>query len=256
MATIIDTAAPLSREVFWHIAAINHWREVFMEQLAVIEASGFTGKLRVGFVGGAWEDLFVKEELARTNIPHEVLHFGGNLGQFEYPTLRMLDARCRSADAPGSVLYFHSKAVSRCGTWHGMMWRWAMNCEVVLRASDVSVLDGVEAAGYGFLAAPTDRNQLFQGNFWLAKSSYVRSLQGIDSYHEAFGRGRRDAESWIGSGMGEVRDLGMCEQQAGMCSDGWWVSRSALTTYYASVMRNPSLLRPFDQSNTISLRQF
>lgn len=155
---------------------MNHWREVFMEQLNAIVSSGFSGRLHIGFVGEEQEIGFMRRALAATNIAWDVTCHGPHLSVYEYPTLRMLWRACHDDDQL-SVAYFHTKGVSKPGCWVSTMWRWAMNNAVLRNLNAPSMLTAAQPACGAFLRPRyPDPMWHFQGNFWLALASHIRQL--------------------------------------------------------------------------------
>jgi len=235
--------------LFWHVAAFNHWREVVVEQARYLARKDFSGKLVVGFVGGAWEDLFVRKTLDAVGLDYILHCSGSDFNQFEYPTLCLLQSHC-NANPAALVGYFHTKSVSQPNVWHSLMWRWAMNVEVLGCSDMAGSLTNVDVAGYSWTLANELGNQHFRGNFWLARAAYIRRLpdpwvfrdQTWHRHRPAAMPDRFPAEMWIGADAGVLAN-DLCTvpgHQPGKdsfaCGHDFWVNHPEHEAHYLKEM--------------------
>jgi hypothetical protein len=191
---------------FWHIAALNHWREIFTEQLRLIVSSGFTGELVIGFIGHKDHIGFMRRGLGCTSLNWSIHHHGDDVKAYEYPTLKLIWDYCRGAS--GEIAYFHTKGASKPNDWVATMWRWAMNMAILSSLGEADVIgEGCTACGPFLRPRYPDPLWHFQGNFWRATSGHIKDLedpllfQEIESqtWRPGWRCPRFAAEYWIGS---------------------------------------------------------
>lgn len=178
-----------------------------MEQLGIIRASGFSGKLRIGFIGHEHDMGFMRRALNETGLDWELQHHGDDLLRYEYPTQQMLWNFCRE-NPDANVAYFHTKGVSRPGNWVVIMWRWAMNKAILANLGNAELLTE-EFPVCGAFLRPNYPAPMwhFMGNFWMATARFVNALKAPLEFaalemtkDRTVMRGyRMPAEYWIGS---------------------------------------------------------
>lgn len=130
---------------------------------------------------------------------------------WEIPTLKSLKDYCDSVSEETYVLYIHHKGVTHIGNeavndWRNLM----MYFNVTKWRECVEQLDnGHDTAGV--LWRGNYHHLHYSGNFWWAKSSYIKKLPAVrmpveNNYFGQFGLGppgylhKMDAEFWIGLG--------------------------------------------------------
>lgn len=220
---------------FYHIAAMNHWREVVAEQLGVLARAGFGGLLQITFSGPEWDERFIRETCRARGLRYELCQQDTGLTSFEFPALRLLQTVCDQG-FDGHVLYFHTKAVSTPQMWERMIWRWTMNGWCLARWSELETAlaqSECDAAGTLWVSAlhPTGA---FAGNFWHAKASYIRTLTPLDTYIAEFSAMlathnpssysvRHAAEFWINS-RANCRPLNFGPGESRAWDHRWWNS--------------------------------
>jgi hypothetical protein len=133
-------------------------------------------------------------KLSVTRSPH--------LRDFEFPTLRALKADCDAATEDLNILYLHSKGASK-DTRAAEDWRRLMLHFTVERYPEaLKQLESHAACGVNIRKEPALH---FSGNFWWARSSYIKQLKTIESLDQA---DRYQAEFWIGDeGRGDLASL-------------------------------------------------
>lgn len=130
---------------------------------------------------------------------------------WEIPTLKSLKDYCDNASEETYVLYIHHKGVTRIGNQAVNDWRDLMMYFNVTKWREcVEQLDnGHDTAGV--LWRGNYHHLHYSGNFWWARSSYIKKLPEVrmpveNNYFGQFGLGppgylhKMDAEFWIGLG--------------------------------------------------------
>jgi len=134
--------------VFYHCARLGAWESVDREIMAALTASGLLEHA----------DRFVRNETDGT--------------LFEFPTIDMLREHAAANDCV--MLYLHTKGVSRSGPtiddWRACMLYWMVER---WRECVDKIGKGYDTVGYTRCDRPLPH---FQGNFWWAKSAYIRTL--------------------------------------------------------------------------------
>ena len=147
---------------------------------------------------------------------YNVRHVSMNLGEWEWPTIRMIKEDCRTGD--DLVWYAHTKGVSNCRSdvaeytqsnirnWRGVL------CEALMdHRSAVELLGTGQFSAVGPLFVEKSRAPLghphFAGNFWWATSQHVRELPALS---DEWVSNRNRAEEYIGSGTGRLGPLSSC----------------------------------------------
>lgn len=169
---------------FYNIACMGHWREVVLEQFRVLSRAGFKETLNITFLGCMKDFEFVREMAFFLDINIELIHQECNLMQFEFPSIRAIQAvaRSRKGQEPEAVVHFHTKGVSRPGDPGIHWWRWIMNAYVLNRWKDaIEHLQDHDAAGVAWNSSPSPH---FCGNFWWARTDWLAKLDDIDEYRD------------------------------------------------------------------------
>lgn len=187
--------------------------EIVCGQMQMASRSGLVDAAShfvVGVNGGLESVIYTKLFIP----PKAQCVFHGLKSHAENPTIVLLERWL--ADHPDwYVLYFHAKGCthppdSTYGLTVSDPWRNTMMGHLVLRWRQcVADLDaGAEAAGCNWLTGMGwDKSQnLFGGNFWWAKSDYLRTLPSIMARERIKTSGllaaesRYESEVWIGNG--------------------------------------------------------
>jgi len=179
---------------FMHVAMLNHWHSVVEEQLLKLRASGLWNRTRrifVGLLGPRPEEFdFADDKL-------EVVYRSADIGQAEFPTLEFLQHFCKEKDC--LVYYIHTKGVFHLSETT-RDWRHLMEHFVIQRHEECtqSLVDH-DLCGVNWNVASLGPH--FSGNFWWARSAYVRTLPSLASLRREMPSGRTDrhlCERWIG----------------------------------------------------------
>jgi hypothetical protein len=182
---------------FYHVFADGDWEIPATEHFEELRVSGLLDELDgiyLGVVGSRENRRKVKRAL-RHHVAVEAVE------GWEQVTLNKLRDFCQTDD--GLVLYAHTK-----GAWSqselARVWRVSMTHDVVTRWREcVYALEKVQCAGPFWLKSwepeHADHESFFAGNFWWARSDYVRTLEPVGLEN------RFQAEGWVGLGKPSVK---------------------------------------------------
>jgi len=178
---------------FFHAAIMNGERfdSVFKEIIETIIGSKLlesTELLYIGFVG----DDIAKFSKIKSELNHYknilCVHKSTDLTQYEYPTLQELYDRCHAPE-DCYVYYCHTKGVSYKSNQKSDIWRkWMLDYTIKDWKRCIKGLEKYNACGF-----TRHRSAFFSGNYWWAKSIYIKTLPYIQSSID-----RLEAERWIG----------------------------------------------------------
>jgi hypothetical protein len=192
-------------ETFYHIAAMNNWKDVVLEQKEIVHRLQLDPKCVV--LGEPADAKWVKDQ--GLNVIHNV----SNLKEYELPTLEKVYEYCKK-NKNNAVLYFHTKGVS-CAENDPLyeskkMWRWIMMEYVLAKwKKNLEELSAYDSLGIDWQDEATLPH--FAGNFWMARADWIYQLRNPRDYKERphhpprnepdYGNPweRMAAESWLGS---------------------------------------------------------
>lgn len=206
---------------FIHVAMVNHWQQIVDEQVLKLRASGLwdkTERLFVGLLGPR------PDEFPLTDPKILPMYFGVDYTPAERPTLAALQWFCRTRDC--MVYYIHTKGVfsPANGTRD---WRHSMEHFIITRHQDcIAALSEHDICGINWHSSWC---RFFGGNFWWARSDYVRSLPDIRSLEPIPGRDhspRHVCERWVGENPA-VRAISLHESRTHHYRDEYPRSRYA-----------------------------
>jgi hypothetical protein len=213
-------------QVFYHLACMENWRQVFAEQMARLQQSGF-GQIALTVLGNP-EDLQTAEAIcADAHINARVGFHAPELTHFERPALMAIEAHAREHE--GYVLYLHSKGVSNPTDRNKARWRNLMMRELVAGWERcVLQLPHYDVIGVNWRDMPPISH--FSGNFWYASTRYLRQLADFERYYDhpryqiwdAVNDRRLGCEFWISSGDTAPRVLSLACRNVDFCSDTFW----------------------------------
>lgn len=183
----------------------DHAIAIFQEQIRALEACGVLEVaefLFIGLNGDECDEVMLRSLLPiKTNIT-VFLNQKSTWESGEVPTLNIL--RELLPDLVGSdILYFHMKGLTHVPASHtffaNQQWRRSMEHIVIWNWREcVDFLrQGYDVVGHRWYNSPT--GNYFAGNFWWAKSEFLKTLPEIKPQGHLAG-GRYEAEVWIGRG--------------------------------------------------------
>jgi hypothetical protein len=175
---------------FYHVWAPGRWQEPLTEFLGALSDSSFDGPLHVGIVGNFAERAAVQVFLDRD------CEFIPSRNGWEQITLDAV--RDYAQQTSGAVLYAHTKGAYNPSKRQEEI-RTVLHDQVVRQwRQNVVQLADHDVVGYGWTKG---YQAFFQGNFWVANCSYLRSLPVCSRVS------RFRAEGWLGLGDPQVYDL-------------------------------------------------
>ena len=92
--TQTDSQAFGNFSIYYHVAALGHWREILSEQLRLIAALPLGEKVYIGFTGAAHEAGYIWRTADTFGIECEIMFQGSGNANYEFPTLDRLHAAC------------------------------------------------------------------------------------------------------------------------------------------------------------------
>lgn len=213
-------------KVFYHLACIGDWREVFPEQMLQLQRNGFR-ELELTVLG-TQEDLQTARSICdRLNLCARIVFHAQELTHFEKPALLAIEEYARQNEA--YVLYLHSKGVSSPGNEMKVKWRRLMMRELVDNWEHcVEQLLYYDVVGVNWRDMPPISH--FSGNFWYASTRYLRELAEFEPYYEnphyqiydAINDKRLGCEFWIGSRRTAPSVLSLVCRNVDFCTDEFW----------------------------------
>jgi len=179
--------------IYYHIYAIDDSYKIVKEQLELIKTHfDFPYKLNIGI------------SIANDNIPiTNILNLfdtsdlrdvraNGN----EFVTLDLIEKDIDKFGDSDYILYLHTKGASKHNNQNIVTWRHLMNYFNIEKCKDVlKLFEKTDFNTYGVLF-----NKFYMGNFWWAKSSYLKTLNmsEIDknNRYNAEGNYLKSGEDW------------------------------------------------------------
>jgi hypothetical protein len=194
----------ISSVIYFHIATIGKYQEIFDEIYSEIIQSGLIDKvnlLNLSVVGGG--ELTVQPHSKIKIHKHLYVETG------EFFTLNLIKTFSDSIDENCKILYVHTKGVTTPDNPCIDDWRQYMtyfNVNQYQKCFDT--LEEYDSCGVDLVNEPTIH---YSGNFWWANSSYIKKLPTIDEIK--FPKTppilsiRHNCEFWIGMGGGSLKSL-------------------------------------------------
>ena len=166
----------------YHVATLNHWRDVLAEQLPILLGNTSLKGLVMTIATDSDASARAAIDAAQAHIArsHRMIQFHPlicRLDEFEHAAMDAVDQL--AAQDPDPILYFHAKGVSYSPR-NELVERWRILLNRFVARADhwATFLDGSDFDTCGpFLM--TDLGHLlsyFPGNFWLARPGYLRRL--------------------------------------------------------------------------------
>lgn len=192
----------------YHVYCDKEWQTMVRDQIGRLKESGLyaaTTRLFVSCITGNTDDLRqLKDIIGEEKM--EIISATDDPRRFEYPALMFMHDRAQREDC--LFYYFHTKGITyqsagnsdrkfnafkrNIEAWRHMMeysiffkWRVAVNV----------LLAGYDTCGCYRLPPIPQPYYLYAGNFWWARSSYLRRLPAFDE--TIFASNRFYAEEWL-----------------------------------------------------------
>lgn len=131
-------------------------------------------------------------------------------------TFRRIYEDCQNAEEEFYVMYIHTKGITSCmrlmskncilaqSFKNYYYWRQFLNWGVIKRwRSCVDALDDNDVAGVNFFSSPSPH---FSGNFWWAKSSYIKTLPNPATKDWWYALKEKTSNIWLKGASDRFRD--------------------------------------------------
>ncbi|MCB9267668.1 MAG: class I SAM-dependent methyltransferase [Lewinellaceae bacterium] len=215
--------------VFYHLACMGNWKEVFREQMSMLRQSGFR-RVELTLLGGDEGLQTVRSVGSELELDINLVFQAPDFSQFEKPAMLAIQEYARQHD--GYVLYLHSKGVSNPADGTKAKWRRLMMRELVEKWEHcVLQLPRYDIIGVNWRDMPPTSH--FCGNFWYASTRYLRKLPDFGHYFDhpryhiwdAVHNKRLGCEFWIGSAREKPRLLSLAYRNVDFCNPGFWANK-------------------------------
>lgn len=182
---------------FLHSCNLNRNLSILREMLETIESSGLLESLdylHIINIGEKIADLEIKNKFLRERI--KIINYSPDTQLFEFPTINFISL-VSQYQPDINILYLHTKGVTTGNKYQNVTdWRRLMMYFNVEQSSVCrDLLQFYDTVGCNYLTSPCPH---YSGNFWWAKSSYIKgSMKRLEGYHD-----RHRCEFWIANAPG------------------------------------------------------
>ncbi len=176
--------------VWWHVCAINHWKEVVDEQLRLLAFCGLN-HVNACLLGTQTQAAYLLYQAYRRGVVLTLHRVSPDHGEWERAAIQAVwDFSQGNRDH--AVMYLHSKGVTCPGDRQKMQWRRVMQLEVVARwRRNMEILQVCDMCGVCWQELADFPH--FCGNFWMARCDWLARLPEPEQY-----RHRHPGKSWAG----------------------------------------------------------
>lgn len=213
-------------KVFYHLACMGNWEEVFKEQILQLHQNGFQ-QLDLTVLGTPDELTIAERACEEAGLKANIIFHSPELNYFERPALIAVEKYAKLHE--GYVLYLHSKGVSSPADHNKTKWRRLMMHELIERWEDcIPQLPYYDAIGVNWREMyPVSH---FCGNFWYASTKYLRKLKDFSSYfdnprfkiYDRVDNKRLGCEFWISSADVTPKVLSLYCKNVDFCRQEFW----------------------------------
>lgn len=217
--------------VFYHLACMGNWQEVFSEQVQQLGKNGFN-EISLTILGSPDDVIQATTICKELNCSPRVVFHDSELTNFERPALLAIENHAHQND--GYVLYLHSKGVSNPADDTKVKWRRLMMRELIEKWEHcVLELPHYDIIGVNWRDMQPVPH--FCGNFWYASTHYLRTLPLFEQYYDnpryqiwdSIASKRLGCEFWIGSNNQHARLLSLVCRNVDFCNAAYWHNKSA-----------------------------
>jgi len=213
-------------KVFYHLACMGNWLQVFTEQMIQLKDNGFQ-QINLTVLGNKKELHIVQSICEELNLESYIIFNSADFNYFESPTLLAIEKYVRQNE--GFVLYVHSKGVSNPKDETKVKWRRLMMKELVENWEKcVLELPHFDSIGVNWRDMPPISH--YCGNFWYASAKYLRRLSDFKYYYQnpshqisdVFNKKRLGCEFWISSCEKPPSVLSLAYKNIDFCNQEFW----------------------------------
>lgn len=216
-------------DVFYHLACIGNWRDVFYEQISSLATNHFR-KIHMSVLGTQDDLLFIQSILQKMQMKLLALIYDEDILKFETPALEAIQEHANTHN--GYVLYLHSKGVSNPLDSTKTKWRRLMMKELVENWENcMTQLLNYDLIGVNWRDMPPISH--FCGNFWYASTAHLRKLADFKNYYDRplykiwdrVNDKRLGCEFWIGSANTPPKVLSLFCRNVDFCNQTFWLNK-------------------------------
>lgn len=213
-------------KVFFHVACMHNWKQVFTEAMQQLRSNGFNG-INLTLLGNDDDLLWVYFKAGELDMDINVIFHDTEFTNFERPAMLAIEEFAGKNE--GFVLYLHSKGVSNPGDTTKAKWRRLMMRELVDKW-EICVAQLPEYDIIGVNWREMQPVPHFCGNFWYASTRHIRKLADFRQYYDnprfqlwdAFNNKRLGCEFWIGSYRDQPKVLSLYCKNVDFCNHAYW----------------------------------
>lgn len=201
--------------IFIHIALINDWKDILLDQIETIKNSGLYDKcekIHLGILGNisTFRNEILEYEIFN-DIKFNILYVDNRLNLYEIHTINHIKSFCdTNIDDEIYILYIHTKGVRKAGnenvtkSWRKMMEYFLIekynNCIENLHYFDTigNNIVNLYCTNKDEISINNNHTYHYSGNFWWSKKSYINKLNYIPlDLTNNSNLTRYRAENWI-----------------------------------------------------------
>ena len=159
--------------IYYHIYAIDGVESIIDEQLNLIKTHfDFPYILNVG-ISIADDNISIDYIINKFEKIRDVRSKGN-----EFVTLDLIEKDKEKFGDSDYILYIHTKGASKQDNQNVISWRHLMNYFNIEKVKNVfKLFEKTDYNTYGVLLGTAGKWKLYSGNFWWAKSSYVKTIK-------------------------------------------------------------------------------
>ena len=162
--------------IYYHIYAIDGVESIIDEQLNLIKKNfGFPYTLNVG-ISIANDNVSIEHIIKKFEKVRDVRSKSN-----EFTTLDLIEKDIEKFGESDYILYIHTKGASKQNDVNFkniITWRHLMNYFNIEKCKDViKLFEKTEFNTYGVLFGKASRWVIYSGNFWWAKSDYIKTIK-------------------------------------------------------------------------------
>jgi len=184
--------------IFLHVCIFKNWRTVYNDIMKKIHESSLIeiSNINVIYVN----DKIFPEDAKYKNVNYI---YGGEMYEYEYPTLKALYDFSINDTTNSNVLYLHTKGITRneitVHDWRNMM----LYFNVEKWQDRIVELNEYDATGCNLSKGIQQglNATWFSGNFWWSKTEYIKKLKDPNNWKS----NRLMAEFWLGTQNGDFK---------------------------------------------------
>ena len=190
--------------IFYHIGMLGNWESLVDRQMKRVKAAGLydASTINIGFATDNYrDDSSQLSNILQNNNMTENINIlscsGHKLSTCEYHTIKSLKSFADSDNSNANIFYFHTKGLSHANLTSDLFVKdWVELLEyfcIDKWKNAVKALEFHDAYGVNYLLKSSWHETHFSGNFWWARSNYIKTLDiNKLNLHD-----RLSAEMWI-----------------------------------------------------------